>query len=148
MNTTGEDKRVYRLLYIEDDFYSRDSFQRLYSNYYDVDVAANAEEAIELAKKNDYDAFIVDINLGRSIDGTQVVRILKEMEGNQEKPFIALTSYVGQQYRDEFLSKGLTHFFGKPVLLEDFIYNLTKIVGPPKKDTPWKSRMSFYRTGG
>ena len=142
-----KNKRVYRLLYVEDDFHSRDSFQRLYSNYYDVDVAENAEEAIEMAKKNNYDAFIVDINLGKSIDGTKLVRILKEMEGNKDKPFIAFTSYVGQHYRDEFLSKGLTHFIGKPILLEDFISQLEQIVGPPKKQPSRKSYRAFNSTG-
>lgn len=144
MTENDEGKRIIRLLYIEDDLFSRDSFSKVYSKYYDIDTAANADEAIELIGKFNYDGFLVDINLGRSLDGLRLSKLIRQRSGNEKKPFIALTSYAGSKYRHEFMNHGMTHVITKPVMKEVLLRELEKIFGPPFK---LNSEKPFEKTG-
>ncbi len=74
-NTLMRDKRI---LLVEDDVVNVTVMKIMLKQIYSLDVARNGETALELAKQNDYDLFLMDINLGAGLDGLGVTRILKE----------------------------------------------------------------------
>ncbi len=130
-----EDGRIRaKLLYVEDDDLSRFSFKAAYSKDFQIDVAQTYDEAMELAQKNNYDAFIVDINLGASKNGLLFSQKAKELPQYKDTPFIALTAFAGRNYEKEFLSKGITHYFAKPMHVDVFTSYIKKILGIEEKD--------------
>ena len=99
-----------RLLYVEDDKTSVDIVTRLLKGKYEIDSAGNGEDALEIAKEKNYDAFLVDIGLPGKMDGINTTKALKKIKDNNNKPYIAITAYAMPGERKAFLSGGLTHY--------------------------------------
>lgn len=80
-----------------------------------VELARNGKEAIAMFKNN-YDLILTDIGLP-DIDGTEVVRTIRQQEHNKHTPIIALTAF------DDFVKKqcfdaGVDDFYVKPLMPE------------------------------
>ncbi|MEW6194584.1 MAG: PAS domain S-box protein [Bacteroidota bacterium] len=108
-----------KVLYIEDDKYAREAVGIKLSNIYELDFAESADKAIQKIHKNSYDAILMDINLGGGMDGLELTNRIKNIEKYQNIPIIAVTAYAKPEDKDEFLSKGITHYIAKPFLLDD-----------------------------
>jgi len=81
-----------------------------------VDLAQNGQEALAIFKKG-YDLILSDIGLP-DMDGTEVIRMIRQQEGVKRTPIIALTAF------DNFLIKecieaGFDDFYVKPLKLEE-----------------------------
>ncbi|MGQ9798580.1 MAG: response regulator [Ignavibacterium sp.] len=94
---------------------------------YSLDFARNADEALEKVKSKKYDAILMDINLRRGLDGIQLTQIIREMPEYKETPIIALTAYAMEKEKQEFLSKGLSHYLSKPFRKNDLLLLLQNI---------------------
>jgi len=82
--------------------------------HYDTDSAVNGYEAIERVKNKFYDIILMDINLGKGIDGIQTVKEIRKLKGHEAIPIVALTAYTRYGDKEEFLEGGCTHYLGKP----------------------------------
>lgn len=105
-----------KLLYVEDDQTSLDYILIILRSGYDVDTAITAQKAIELLEKNQYDILMVDINLGRGMDGVEFMQHVRKLESYNNTPIIAVTAYAAKSDKAEFLAKGFTHYLSKPFL--------------------------------
>ena len=103
-----------KLLYVEDDQITIDVVKKILKGKYDVDSANNGIEAINKAKENDYDAFLIDIGLPGGMNGIEVTKELKKLKDNESKPYIAVTAYEMPDAKNRFISDGLTHYLSKP----------------------------------
>jgi CheY-like chemotaxis protein len=56
----------------------------------------------------------MDINLGKGMDGIAAVKEIRKMDGYKNTPIVALTAYVMNGDKEEFLAAGCTHYLGKP----------------------------------
>ncbi|HHY27636.1 MAG TPA: PAS domain S-box protein [Desulfitobacterium dehalogenans] len=93
-----------------------------------VDVAMDGEEALALYYKNSYDVILMDIQLPR-LDGIEVTKRIRESEGVQSHtPIIAITAYALKGDREGFLNAGMDEYIPKPVMMEELIMVLDRVV--------------------
>ncbi len=86
-------------------------------------IATDGPKAIELAKENDYSLILMDIGLGLAMNGIQATKEIRKIKGYETKPIIAMTAYAMNGDKENFLSKGMTHYLSKPFSSKD-IFNL------------------------
>jgi len=102
------------MLVIDDSRLSRSmikSFTRNYHPSWDIDEAENAESAINLSEKNEYDYITVDFNMP-GMDGLELAKILK---GRYPTAKIAmLTANIQNTLKSESEKIGVK-FIGKPI---------------------------------
>ncbi len=132
-NSTTIEKTISRnkILYVEDDFDTIKIVSILLKDFYQLDTACDAETALEKIKGNNYDAVLMDINLGRGIDGVQLTKLIRDIPGYKDIPVIALTAFAMEGDKEEFLSKGLTHYISKPFTREEILSLLESILNNP-----------------
>lgn len=83
-----------------------------------VQGASNGTEAVEKAKKEDYDLILMGI--GPDMDGIEVTKIIKSMPRHKDVPVIALTAYAMKGDRERIINCGLDDYISKPIDVPDF----------------------------
>ena len=103
---------MMRILVVEDETAMADSLRRgLEAEGFAVDVAADGEEGLWLARENPYDAIVLDVMLPK-INGYVVCRTLRD-EKNWT-PVVMLTAKDGDLDEAEGLDTGADDFVTKP----------------------------------
>ncbi|NEZ02661.1 response regulator [Wenzhouxiangella sp. XN201] len=91
--------------------------RRLRRQGYEVDVAADGEQAIAMVAERRPDIILMDIGLpGR--DGHDITRELKASESSKSIPIIALTAHAMKSDRDKAMAAGCDDYDTKPVEME------------------------------
>lgn len=85
-----------------------------------IDVAANAKQALEMVQKKKYDLVFMDhfIPIMDGAEATQEIRAL-ENDHFQQLPIIALTAAAVQGVKEEFLQTEMNDFVSKPIVTEE-----------------------------
>ncbi len=85
-----------------------------------IDVSTSGFEAIEMVRKNRYDAIFMD-HMMPEMDGIEAARHIRKMEGSYFKnvPIIALTANAMSDARDQFLQAGMNDFVAKPIEMRE-----------------------------
>ena len=104
-----------RVLVVEDQPDTAYIMAGLLGSNFRTELAAGAEEALELARRNAYDVVLLDINLGAGRSGSDVLRELRERPEYESVPVIACTAYALDGDRERFLSEGFDAYIAKPV---------------------------------
>jgi CheY-like chemotaxis protein len=116
------------ILLIEDNELNRDMLKRrLIHRGYDVVLAANGRQGIEMARSGQPDVVLMDLSLPE-IDGWQAARILKADAATRVIPVVALTAHAMLGDREKALQAGCDEYATKPVdlpLLIGMIERLT-----------------------
>ncbi|MCH8209483.1 MAG: response regulator, partial [Nitrospinae bacterium] len=81
---------------------------------YDVLVAKNGKEALDLAQSSKPDLILLDIRMP-VMDGLEATRKLRSMPEFVDIPIIALTASAGEKSRDKCLREGFTDHLSKPI---------------------------------
>ncbi len=102
------------ILFVEDDTVALQFISIVLKSYYDLETASDAETALKLTAQKQYDVLLLDINLGRGMDGIELMQRIKKIEYYKKIPIVAVTAYAAKSDKDEFLSKGFTHYISKP----------------------------------
>ncbi len=100
------------ILYIEDEVIIRILVKRLLVNY-DIVVCQSADNALEELAKKTFDLILIDINLGRGINGMELCKLIRAMPGYERTPIGAVTAQWINT-KDELLREGFTHYLAKP----------------------------------
>ncbi len=79
---------------------------------FEVSLAKNGVEAVELATTQPFDAIIMDMQMPE-MDGMEATRLLREK--GYTLPIFALTANVVEKYRVAFYEAGCDGFIGKPI---------------------------------
>ena len=111
--------RQPEVLLVEDNAINKEVIICYIENFCNVDGVSDANSAIENASQKQYDLVLMDINLGTGMDGIQATKIIKEIEGYEHIPFVALTGYAMSGDKERLLHEGLTHYLPKPFDKED-----------------------------
>ena len=109
----NERKRV-RILVVEDNPPIQLLFRRLLGSRFDIKLVDTVEGALEVAAREHFDLFLLDINLGESRTGVDLLGLLRRMPAYDATPAVACTAYVGENYREHFLASGFNEYVGKP----------------------------------
>lgn len=103
------------LLVVEDHPTSRELFKIiLESDGYGVDFCATAECGLSRAQNKQYDAFLIDINLGHGPNGFDLLDEIRGMEKYENTPTIAVTAYALPGDRSRCLKMGFDAYVSKP----------------------------------
>ncbi|MEZ4485038.1 MAG: sigma 54-interacting transcriptional regulator [Syntrophotaleaceae bacterium] len=109
----------YRILVIDDEKSLRFTFQRFLSDEgYEVETAAEFDEALQLLAQKRYDAVFSDILLGGKT-GIDVLRAIKERDSLC--PVIMVTGYPNIETASEALRLGAFDYIPKPVVKKDLL---------------------------
>ena len=109
------------ILVVDDNTTNLQVAQGLMAPYHmKIDVSTSGFEAIEMVKKNHYDAIFMD-HMMPEMDGIEAARYIRKIEGSYYKnvPIIALTANAMSDARDQFLQAGMNDFVAKPIEMRE-----------------------------
>jgi CheY-like chemotaxis protein len=104
-----------RILLVEDNELNRDMLSRRLSRRgYDVEVAVDGAQGIEMARSLAPDLILMDVGLPQ-IDGLEATRQLKAEPATSSIPIVALTANAMAGDHEEALAAGCEEYDTKPV---------------------------------
>jgi len=110
--TTRDGKK--KILFVEDDDASIWFTTKVLESDYDIETYRSAEKALAQLESKEYDAFLLDINLGRGISGIDFVQKIKDNPKYSRIPKVAITAYAMSGQEDIFIKHGFSHYLAKP----------------------------------
>jgi CheY-like chemotaxis protein len=123
-----------KVLLVEDNEMNRDMLsRRLTRNGYDVVIAVNGQEGIEMAASEKPDLILMDMSLP-VLDGWEATRKLKADQATASIPVIALTAHAMESDREKALAAGCDDFDTKPIELPRLLEKMKAFVA----DAGWK----------
>lgn len=87
---------------------------------FNVDEAVNGLEALEKAYTNNYDIYIVDINMPK-LDGYSFVRKLRSSKNLNQAPVIMVTTEAEEKDKNLAYQAGANFYMVKPVKPEELV---------------------------
>jgi len=120
-----------KILLVEDDkLFAESICDFLAEEGFDVDLANDADEALENSYEQNYDLFLFDINLPK-ISG---IELLTELRKNQDDtPTIFLTSYKDDETLKTCFQTGCDDFLRKPVKIDELLLRINAVLKRSKK---------------
>ena len=119
-----------RILMVEDNEMNRDALSRMLSIHgYDVTVAVDGPQGLELAAANPPDLILMDLGLPK-IDGWECVRRLRLSLATRTIPIIALTAHAMVGDRERALNAGCDEFDTKPIDFAGLLEKMTRLLEP------------------
>ena len=115
-----------RVLVVDDDQAVRDSLRRsLAFNGYDVDLARDGLEALDMITKQPPDALVLDLMMPR-LDGLETCRRLRS--AGEDLPILVLTARDAVADRVAGLDAGADDYLPKPFALEELLARLRALL--------------------
>ncbi len=116
------------LLLIEDNIETQLIFKIYLREKYSVEIAENAEVGIELLKKKQFDALLLDIHLPGELSGEDVILQIRKMQEHKIIPIIVITAYALKGDREKFLQIGANDYLPKPVEKSTLLSAVEKLI--------------------
>jgi CheY-like chemotaxis protein len=126
------EKRLPRVLYVEDSPQNRDLVRRYLQDEYEVLEAEDGEHGVDRANRDVPDIVLMDLSLPR-VDGWEATRRIKATPRLRHIPVIALTAYVSREDRDRASEVGCADYLTKPVERDALLRSLRKQLGASKE---------------
>ncbi len=102
------------VLIVDDNDQARDVAEYTLQERYRVVFADDGDEALAAVERERPDAVLLDIHLGQSITGEDVMRKLRQTPAFTDLPIVAVTAYALPGDRDRFLAAGFDAYVTKP----------------------------------
>ncbi len=110
-----------------------------------IDLASNAEQAIEKVDSFMYDLIFMD-HMMPEVDGIDVTHIIRRLIPRYaDVPIIALTANAVEGVKEMFLKEGMNDFVAKPIELREILSKLRKWL-PQEKIIPVENGVSVKKT--
>jgi two-component system cell cycle response regulator DivK len=107
-----------RILLVEDNEMNRDMLsRRLQRKGYDVALAVDGLQGVEMALTGGYDLILMDMSLPE-LDGWEATRRVREAQEGKRVPIIALTAHAMSGDREKAMAAGCDDYDTKPVELD------------------------------
>jgi len=123
-----------KVLLVEDDETNRDALSRgLTRNGYDVVIAVNGQEGVDMATSEKPDLILMDMSLP-VLDGFEATRKLKADPATASIPVIGLTAHARAPDREKATAAGCDDVDAKPIELPRLLEKMKAFVA----DAGWK----------
>jgi two-component system cell cycle response regulator DivK len=125
---------MIKILYIED---NDDNVymltRRLWKRGFEIKVAADGKQGMEMARAERPDLILMDLELP-TLDGWEAARLLKKASETNPIPIIALSAHTMVGDRERALAAGCDDYDAKPVVLERLLKKIRTLL--PPQDLP------------
>jgi two-component system chemotaxis response regulator CheY len=95
---------------------------------FEVDEAADGEEAFNIAKTQSYDVVISDVHMPK-MDGISLVKHLRQLPDYKFVPILILTTDASSDMKAEGKSAGATGWIVKPFDPEKLVATVKRVIG-------------------
>ena len=120
--------RMAKILLVEDNEMNRDMLsRRLQRKGFEVIVALDGAQGLELARSGRPDLILMDMSLP-ALDGWEVTRQLKAAPDTRPIPIIALTAHAMAGDREKAIEAGCDDYDTKPVELARLLEKIQGLV--------------------
>ena len=117
-----------KILLVEDDEMNRDMLsRRLMKRDYDVVIATDGQQGVDMARSEEPDIVLMDMSLP-VMDGWTATRELKGDPDTVDIPIIALTAHAMSGDEDKARAAGCDDFDTKPVELKRLLGKIEKLI--------------------
>ena len=104
-----------KILVVEDNTETQLIIKVNLRDIYDVELTDNIEDAISLIKNNNFDLVLLDINLGNSDDGRDILDMIKKEPEYSNIPVIIITAYDIDDDEKDLLMRLSCDYLEKPL---------------------------------
>jgi two-component system cell cycle response regulator DivK len=117
-----------KVLLVEDNELNRDMLSRRLSRRgYEVVVAVDGQQGIDMARSEHPDIILMDISLP-VLDGWAATRALRADDATRSTPVIALTAHAMVGDRDRSLEAGCDDYDTKPIELDRLLEKMKRLL--------------------
>lgn len=106
--------------------------ERLLFRNYEVVVANDGQQGIEVAEQEQPDLILMDISLP-VMDGWEATERIRKIESIKNVPIIALTAHALVEDRNRSLAIGCNDFETKPINFSQLIVKINSLLGKSQK---------------
>ena len=119
-----------RILLVEDNEANRDMLsRRLIRNGYEVIIAVDGQQGVDMAMSERPDLILMDMNLP-VIDGWEATRRIKAEDATKKIPVIALTAHAMAGDREKAMEVGCDDYDTKPVEITRLLGKIAELLKP------------------
>ncbi|MFZ5519092.1 MAG: sigma-54-dependent transcriptional regulator [Candidatus Zhuqueibacterota bacterium] len=119
-------------LLIDDDYKFCETFKILSDNYFNLTITHNSRDGLRALKNRLPDVVLLDLKLGRSLNGLQILQQIKGM--HPDLPVIMITDFADVATAVEAMKLGALHYTSKSPNIE----TLKLIIERQMEQTTWK----------
>jgi CheY-like chemotaxis protein len=117
-----------KILLVEDNEMNRDMLsRRLKRKGYEVAIAIDGLQGVEMAEAGGYDLILMDMSLPE-LDGWEATRRLRSNTGTESVPIIALTAHAMAGDREKALNAGCDDYDTKPIELQRLLSKIEALL--------------------
>ncbi len=136
--------KTQQVLIVEDNLMNQKLARiMLQNNGFNIAIANNGIEALELLREQRFDLILMDIQMPL-MDGCQAARAIRR-ELHLDIPIIAMTAYALDSEREQCIREGMNDYLAKPFQEKDLLLKIAKWlpVEEHKNNTPVQPLISF-----
>jgi len=127
--STGE--ATDQVLVVEDDSSTRNLVDHHLRSFWEVRQTESPEEALDLARNEQFSVFLLDISLTASMDGIELLASLRDIPHCEEVPAVALTAHALPGDQERFLDAGFDQYVAKPFTAEQLRAGIGDVLEDP-----------------
>lgn len=142
-----EEKHRIRILLTEDNELSQKVVSRILNKYgYNVEIARNGKEALDLYNTNYYNLILMDVQIPE-MDGLETTRRIRQIEKKTSRytPIVALTAFKSEEDFKLCMEAGMDTYVSKPIQPKDFVHTIERFLSENKKRT--KQEENVFNSG-
>lgn len=109
-----------RIAVVEDNPDNRLLVYALLEDFYDLTEYETGASVLEGLVEDDPDLVLLDISLPE-MDGTEVLRWIRDQEELKDVPVVALTAHAMAGDREKYLAEGFNDYVTKPIVDESIL---------------------------
>lgn len=128
-----DENHLQEILLVEDNEMNKEVVRIYLKNICKVDYANDDKTAIQLTAQKKYSIVLMDINLGNGLSGIEVMKKIKEVNGYNDVPFVAITGYALHGDKEKLLDEGCSYYLSKPFMKKDLIELVEKLLNETNK---------------
>ncbi|MFM7888989.1 MAG: PAS domain S-box protein, partial [Pseudanabaena sp.] len=93
---------------------------------YQIDLARNGLEALQVIQIHHYDLILMDIQMSK-MDGLTAAKLIRQSCGNSQLQIVAMTAHVMPEDQQAYLDAGMDGYISKPIDIQEIIQLISNV---------------------